>query len=281
VNGQPTGLYLTDYTADPESSCSNKAYYESVIAWAKVLHQAVVAGVPGQVGVDNMVSQQPIFELFDDGLGTGRSAVDVWTMLPEDYDSAQLVSTDGMNNVAYVLNKGDKVWSYADEVLDTYSPKWELDFLPINYRIWPGFLNQSLGITGMNYWAVSNWNSESAAWTSALSAGYTSPGEYFPGEGILVYPGGPAGLKSTTSYQGVAPSMRLKYLRDGVQDYDYIQALKSSACGQTVFVEQTLVSLSASGNNDPNWHDWTMNESALESARLTLGRRLSSLGCAP
>jgi hypothetical protein len=251
-----------------------------VIAWAKVLHQAVVTGVQGQVGVDNVVSQQPVFELFDDGLGTGRSAVDVWTMLPEDYDSAQLVSTDGMNNVAYVLNKGDKVWSYADEVLDTYSPKWELDFLPINYRIWPGFLNQSLGITGMNYWAVSNWNSESAAWTSALSAGYTSPGEYFPGEGILVYPGGPAGLKSTASYQGVAPSMRLKYLRDGVQDYDYIQALKNSACGQTVFVEQTMVSLSASGDNDPNWHDWTMNESALESARLTLGRRLSILGCA-
>jgi Domain of unknown function (DUF4091) len=280
VNAQPTGLYLNDYTADPESSCSNSAYYNSVIAWAKVLHQAVVTGVPGQIGIDNVISQQPVFELFDDGLGTGRSAVDVWMMLPEDYDSAQLVSTGGMNNVAYVLQKGDKVWSYTDEVLDTYSPKWELDFLPINYRIWPGFLSQSLGITGVNYWAVSNWNSEAAAWVSALSAGYISPGEYFPGEGILVYPGGPAGLKRTTSYQGVAPSMRLKYLRDGVQDYDYIQALKSRACDQTVFVERTLVSLSASGNNDPNWHDWTMDESALESARLMLGRKLSSLGCA-
>ena len=280
VNAQPTGLYLSDYTADPESSCSNKAYYDSVIAWAKVLHQAVVTGVPDQVGVDNVVSQQPVFELFDDGLGTGRSAVDVWTMLPEDYDSAQLVSTGGIPNVSYVLQKGDKIWSYNDEVLDTYSPKWELDFLPINYRIWPGFLSQSLGITGMNYWAVSNWNSEAAAWTSALSAGYTSPGEYFPGEGILVYPGGPAGLQSTKSYQGVAPSMRLKYLRDGVQDYEYIQALKSRACGQTVFVEQTMVSLSSSGNNDPNWHDWTMNEAALEAARLRLGRKLSRLGCA-
>ncbi len=282
VDAQPTGFYLNDYTADPESSCSNPAYYNSVIAWAKVLHRAVVTGVPGQVGVDNVVSQQPVSELFNDGLGTGRSAVDVWTMLPEDYDSAQLVSTDGMNNVAYVLNKGDKVWSYNDEVLDSYSPKWELDFLPINYRIWPGFLSQSLGTTGMNYWAVSNWNSKAAAWTSALSAGSTSVDDgYFPEEGILVYPGGPAGLQSTTSYQGVAPSMRLKYLRDGVQDYEYIQALKSSACGQTVFVQQTMVSLSSSGNNDPNWHDWTMNEAALESARLTLGNKLSSLGCAP
>jgi Domain of unknown function (DUF4091) len=273
VNAQPAGLYLNDYTADPESSCSNTAYYNSVIAWAKILHQAVV---PGQVGIDNVVSQQPVSELFDDGLGTGRSAVDVWTMLPEDYDSAQLISTDGMNNVAYVLNKGDKIWSYNDEVLDTYSPKWELDFLPINYRIWPGFLNQSLGVTGMNYWAVSNWNSEADAWTSPESAG--NP---FPEEGMLVYPGGPAGLQSTLSYQGAAPSMRLKYLRDGVQDYEYLQQLKSSACGQSKFVQQTMVALSSSGSEDPNWHDWTMDEATLESVRLQLGSELSRLDCAP
>jgi hypothetical protein len=75
--------------------------------------------------------------------------------------------------------------------------------------------------------------------------------------------------------------MRLKYLRDGVQDYEYIRALRSRACGQATFVRKVMVSLSSSGNNDPNWHDWTMNEAALESARLTLGRKLSSLGCAP
>ncbi len=279
VNAQPTGLYLSDYTADPESSCTNTAYYNSVIAWAKVLHQAVVTGVPGQIGVDNMVSQRPDSAaaaggLFNDGLGTGRSAVDDWAMLPQDYDVAQTDTYDGLPNVTYVLQKGDKVWSYTDEVLDYYSPKWELDFLPINYRIWPGFLNQSLKITGTNYWAISNWNSESAAWTSSLSKGYTNSSEgYFPEEGILVYPGGPAGLQSTSSYQGVAPSMRLKYLRDGEQDYEYLQLLKN--CGQTP--NQTAIySLSASGSEDPNWHDWTMNEANLESARVTLGNQINS-----
>ncbi|MGA8439478.1 MAG: hypothetical protein WB762_23880 [Candidatus Sulfotelmatobacter sp.] len=158
----------------------------------------------------------------------------------------------------------------------------ELDFLPINYRIWPGFLSQSLGITGLNYWAVSNWNSKAGAWTSALSAGYTSVDDgYFPEEGILVYPGGEAGRQSTTSYQGVAPSMRLKYLRDGVQDYEYIQQLKSSACGQSKFVQQTMLALSSTGSEDPNWHDWTMNEATVKSVRLQLGNELSSLGCAP
>jgi Domain of unknown function (DUF4091) len=269
VDAQPGGLYLVDYTADPESSCTNTAYYKSVIAFAQVLHKAVV---PGQDGVDNVVSQQPVAELFDDGLGTGRSAVDVWTMLPLNFDLAQQDKTDGLPNVTYVQQKGDKVWSYNAEVQDGYSPKWELDFLPINYRIQTGFLSQSLGLSGINYWAVTNWASASSAWTNPQGG---SGLNVYPGEGILVYPGAPAGLK------GVAPSMRLKYIRDGVQDYEYVQLLKSSACNHEVFAEQSMVALSASGRGEPNWHDWTMNAESLEHVRIALGNKLSSLGCVP
>ena len=261
VNAQPPGLYLNDYTADPESSCTNTAFYDSVIAWAQVLHQAVV---PDQVGVDNVVSQQPVSALFDDGLGTGRSAVDVWTMLPLNYDLAQTTTTNGIPNVTYVLQKGDKVWSYTDLVQDSYSPKWELDFLPINYRIQPGFISQSLGLTGLNYWAVTNWVSSSVAWTNPQGGnGY----EAYPGEGILVYPGRPAGLK------GVAPSMRLKYLRDGVEDYEYVQLLKN--CGQAAFA------LAEAQKVGPDWTNWTRNESLLESVRERLGNRIAASNCAP
>ena len=268
VDAQPAGLYLVDYTSDPESSCTNAAFYNSVIAFAQVLHQAVVTG---QNGVDNIVSQQPVSALFDDGLGTGRSAVDVWTMLPLNFDLAQTDTTNGLPNVTYVLRKGDKVWSYNDLVQDGYSPKWELDFLPINYRMQIGFLSQSLGITGMNYYAVTNWKSAATAWTNPQGGEGL---EAYPGEGILVYPGAPAGL------QGVAPSMRLKYVRDGVQDYEYVQQLKSDACDREAFVREAMFVLSSSGQEDPNWHDWTMNEVTLEQVHLTLGNKLSSLGCA-
>ena len=260
------GPYLADYTADPESSCTNEAFYKSVIAWAQVLHRA---SVEGQSGVDNIVSQQPVAALFTDGLGTGRSAVDVWTMLPMNFDLAQLTKTNGLPNVTYVQRKGDKVWSYNDLVQDAYSPKWELDFLPINYRIQVGFLSQSLGLKGVNYWNVVNWDppSGSNAWTSAASGGFDQIGSYFPDEGILVYPGAQAGLL------GVAPSMRLKYLRDGVQDYEYIELLKN--CGQKPS-QKTIFSLSSSGKENPNWHNWTMDYRQLESARLTLGKQIQS-----
>ena len=52
------------------------------------------------------------------------------------------------------LAKGDEVWSYNTEVQDPYSPKWEIDFAPINFRIQPGFINQSLHLTGLLYWSV-------------------------------------------------------------------------------------------------------------------------------
>ena len=95
-------------------------------------------------------------QLYDDGLGTGRSAVDIWTMLPLAYNDAQSFSRP--RNVTYVLQKGDKAWSYNDLVQDSYSPKWELDFLPINYRIQAGFISQSLGLTGLLYWSVDDWS---------------------------------------------------------------------------------------------------------------------------
>lgn len=259
VNAQPTGLYLNDYTADPESSCTNTAFYDSVIAWAQVLHQVTV---PGQVGVDNLVSQQPVPQLYDDGLGTGRSAVDIWTMLPQNYNDAEAEVPPA---VTFVLKKGDKAWSYNDLVQDSYSPKWELDFLPIDYRIQAGFISQSLGLTGLNYWAVTEWTSPSTAWTNPQ--GYAD----YPGEGILVYPGGPAGLERTTSYEGVAPSMRLKDLRDGVQDYEYIQILKDCGHGEWA--------LERSRDVGRDWTNWTRDSMLLESVRRELGNKIAALGC--
>ncbi len=243
------GLYLYDDSADPESSCTSRAFYDAMIHWAQNLHEA---------GVKNLVTQEPVPQLYDDGLRSGRSAVDIWTMLPLAYNDAQSYTPP---RVTQVLMKGDKAWSYNDLVQDSYSPKWELDFLPIDYRIQTGFINQSLGLTGLLYWSVDDWSPD--PWQDPQ--GGQNPD--YPGEGVLVYPGGPAGLK------GVAPSMRLKYLRDGVEDYEYIELLKN--CGQAQFA------LSEARKVGADWTHWTRDHELLESVRRQLGDKIAALQCSP
>ncbi len=231
-------LYLYNYTADEISGLTS--VYPGVQAWARNLHA---------VGVDQMITMPPDPLLYDDGSGTGRSAVDVWSVLPKQYDAAG-------GNIATVLQKGDKVWSYNTLQQDDYSPKWLLDYAPINFRIQPGFISESLGLTGLLYWRLDDWSSD--PWNNALAF----PG--YPGEGMLVYPGDQVGLPGT-----VIGSMRLKYLRDGVDDYDYIELLKQAGYGDWA--------LSLARTIGPDWSNWTRDPNALEAVRLQLGNMLDSL----
>ncbi len=239
---QAPGLYLFDYSADEIGNCTK--LYPEVQHWAYNLHQA---------GIRNLVTMAPVTALFDDGSGTGRSAVDIWTILPMQYGPSQAT-------ISQALTKGDAVWSYNTLVQDSYSPKWEIDFDPINFRIQPGFLSQALNLTGILYWRVDLWSS--SPWTSVNSQGLFSSNNY-PGEGMLVYPGAQVGLP------GVAPSMRLKWIRDGVDDYDYVQMLRQM--GQGAWALQIINGIAA------NFTNWSHDPNALQAVRMQLGQELSQL----
>ncbi len=225
-------LVLYDYIADEIDRCTG--LYVSVKQWARNMHQA---------GIRNLITMTPVPELYDDGDGTGRSAVDIWVLLPKMYDAAKA-------EVAYVQAKGDEVWSYNDLNQDDYSPKWLLDFVPINYRIQPGFINQALGLTGILYWKADLWTADPWNDVNGYSASY-------PGEGMLLYPGDQVGIA------GVCPSMRLKWLRDGVEDYEYIQLHRARGSGDWA------LGLAATIASD--WSEWTRDPAALEAARRQLG----------
>ncbi len=239
---QNPGLLMYDYSADEIAYCPS--LFPLVQQWGYNLHQA---------GLKNLVTIAPTPALYDDGSGTGRSAVDIWTILPEAYDY-------DVSQMATVLAKGDSLWSYNALVQDAYSPKWEIDFAPINFRVQPGFINQSLNMTGLLYWRVDYWASDPWNWVN--NTGQFS-GNNYPGEGQLVYPGADVGIA------GVAPSMRLKWLRDGSEDYDYIQLLKNAGYGSWAM---NLVSTVG-----PNWTNWTRSNSVLENVRLQMGQMLDQI----
>src|SRR5579859_2027030 len=240
---QQPGLYLFDYSADEIDNCPG--LFTTVKQWGYNMHQA---------GINNLITMSPNTALFDDGSGTGRSAVDDWVMLPVMYDSSS-------STIPQALAKGDELWSYHTLVQDAYSPKWEIDFAPINFRIEPGFISQSLNLTGLLYWRIDDWNS--SPWTNPNNTGTFSSSNY-PGEAVLVYPG------STVGVTGVAPSMRLKWIRDGVEDYEYVNLLKQAGKGSWALPIVQSVGL--------NWTTWTRDINALASVRMQLGQELDALG---
>ncbi len=242
-NTHQSDLFLYNYTADEIGGATS--LYEPMKEWARNMHAA---------GINNLVTMSPISELYDDGSGTGRSAVDIWVVLPVMYDAAT-------SRINYVRGKGDEVWSYNCLVQDAYSPKWLIDFAPINFRIQPGFISQSLGLSGLLYWRVDRWKTNQ--WNNVNNTGDFSSANY-PGDGMLVYPGTDVGLSGS-----VVASMRMKHLRDGADDYDYIQILKGLGRGDWA--------LSVVHTVGPDWSNWTRDIAALESARRQLGDEINRL----
>jgi len=80
---------------------------------------------------------------------------------------------------------------------------------------------------------------------------------------MLVYPGQQVGV------QGVVASMRLKWVRDGVEDYEYMEILKS--LGK---VEQAMQIARSVG---PDWTNWTRDPGAIVSARQKLGETINKI----
>ncbi len=234
-------LFLYVRYADEIDICSN--LIEPVKEWARNIHEA---------GLSTAIAMTPRPELYDDG-ASNRSAVDIWVISPTNDDN------DVPERVSSVMQKGDKVWFYNALALDDYSPKWLIDFEPINFRIPHGFISQSLGLTGVLYWRTDLWTGN--PWEDEQT--FFQDGNYYPGEGMLVYPGKEVGI------EGVVPSMRLKWIRDGAEDYEYINILKN--------LKRDDWALEVSRSVGKDWKNWTKNSEVLESARLKLGEEIEKL----
>jgi hypothetical protein len=234
----PAGLSLDFYIADELNGCTSD--YTAVRTMAANAHAA-------------NRSVKTIFTLNtpDSNL---YGAIDHWVLLDSLEQWPALPFTGG----------GD-LWSYTScNTGFGNTPEWLVDYPPINERIQAGFLNWTQGATGILYYRADGWTAGNTlgSWNNVDTTACGS-GLGRPGDGIFLYPPGP--IASTES----APGIRLKAIRDGIQDYEYAQILKN--LGQTTFLNSVIVPIAAS------WTDWTHDVNALESARLQLGQQLNQL----
>jgi hypothetical protein len=239
----PAGLPLDFYVADELNGCS--AAYPALKTIGTNAHAA-------NRNVKTMMTlNAPDPNLFDEG--DGRSAIDHWILLDSVQQWPALPWT----------GPGD-LWSYTScNAGSGNTPEWMIDYPPINERIQAGFLNWTQGATGILYYRSDGWTAGNTfnSWNNMDMS--DCGGFSRPGDGIFLYP--PAPIGSTES----APGIRLKAIRDGIQDYEYAQILKNM--GQVPIVNSIIVPIATS------WSSWSHDPNALEKARLQLGQQLNQL----
>lgn len=121
------------------------------------------------------------------------------------------------------LNQGEKWWYGCNWPVPPF-PTYHIDDSYLSPRVL-SWIQFAFNVTGNLYWRVNYW-----AKKDGDKLVYIDPyeGSTYPttnGEGMLVYPGGKFGLDS------FVPSVRLKAIRDGIEDYETLY------CLQKAFVE--------------------------------------------
>jgi hypothetical protein len=230
---------IYNYQVDEPSSQED---YDKVRAWGDLVHTA-------DSRYKNLVTEQPQPE--NPNWGVLTDAVDTWVILPQLYLQSEVNKR---------LAAGDEVWLYTALVQDDYSPKWLMDYRPIEYRIYPWII-YALKLNGLMYWETTYWDENPDVWNDPAS--YIDDGRIMNGEGMLIYPG----TVETVGYDGPVASMRLKWIRDGVEDFDLL-TLKSKNDRSKVYNLAKQV-----GKDLKNW---TTNTKKLMRIRKQIGEMITS-----
>jgi hypothetical protein len=232
-------LYMLDEPNDAEA-------YERVRQLGALVHEA-------EPRLRRLVVEQPYTENPDWGVLDG--VVDIW---------CPLFGFIHEPSVQRVQAQGNTVWSYTalvqkappyhpeyEKVKNDDPPYWQIDFPVTGYRIAP-WLNWRYGITGLLYWST-------VYWASPDRDPWDDPGFRirWNGDGALFYPGDDAGI------EGPVASIRLKNLRDGMEDYEYFVILMQR--GGRAVVDEVV------RNAVPTWGSWVQEPNRL----LELRRRLA------
>jgi len=152
---------------------------------------------------------------------------------------------------------GEEVWAYTALTQgEQETPFWELDFPVLHYRVVPWMIWNSR-ISGLVYWTCNWWEDVSDPWEDPGT--WTDNGEVYNGEGALVYPGDDECL----------PSIRLKVLREGFEDYEYFVLLES--LGKESVADKNVRKIVKS------WYEWDKNPDKLLEVRRILGEEINNM----
>ncbi|MBN2271855.1 MAG: DUF4091 domain-containing protein [Sedimentisphaerales bacterium] len=230
--------------------------YRYVQKWGRAIRQAnsVV-----KVMVVEQTWTEPGKGGADSAWGDLYGAVDIW---------CPLFSLHRPDSAARRRQFGETIWTYTALCQGQPTPWWHIDYPLLNYRV-PGWMAWRDEIKGLLYWGgMSYWWQTEDPWT--IAPFYTGSGKpqqgpkavLFNGEGSLVYPARALG------YDGIVPTIRLKALRDAIEDYEYLAILERMGRKEEA--------LAVVRDLTQSWFDWNKNPAIYEAARAQLAAMITS-----
>jgi hypothetical protein len=250
----------------------NADAYEQVRRWGTFFDELTAQH---QVKIPLLITEHATPQ--DPSWGNLHSSVDIWvphvSNVWEDLESAK-----PPRELLKRLEAGQEVWTYTalvqapeewkkghgypQQIHHSHPPVWLLDYPAINHRLL-GWLMPMRGISGLCYWDTSYWRKpDHDPWKSAASYPHDNGTTYW-GDGMLIYPA----RQQQQGKEGPCASIRLKWIRESVDDYDYLYLMNERALSkEAVKQAQTFVR---------GFGDWDDDTDALYEARRKIGEMLS------
>jgi hypothetical protein len=233
----------------PLDEPNSKEAYDQVRTYAQLVHEA-------NPNIRLLCTEQPYTQ--DPAWGDLYDAVDIWCPLFAFFDEESAMAA---------RKRGNDIWTYTAlcQKAPPYHPQfaqisgqptlfWQIDFPVLNYRV-PLWIMWRYGIKGLLYWSSVYWGGpERDVWTD--------PGfrNRYNGDGFLFYPGTEAGI------HGPVTSIRLKVLREGLEDYAYFTLLER--LGDTSFLSEEVSKIGSS------WWKWDDTPDHIYQVRAALAERI-------
>jgi hypothetical protein len=217
---------------EPETA----SQYQEIREFAALVHEA-------HPNLRFLVTEQPTPD--DPSFGTLDGSVDIWVppFSRYDPDAASLHQA-----------RGEEMWSYTALWQCSGCPTWLLDYPLIHYRV-PAWISWTSRLQGLLYWSTTYWPDD--PWINPV-------GWRYPGDGILFYPGKPIG------FDGPVASVRLKAIRDGMEDYEYLQLLaRLDGPAHPDAIARTVAS---------HFRTWNPDPVQLHAARNEIAAQIEALG---
>lgn len=229
--------YLKDEPNDAEA-------YKFVQQWGKAIREA---GARMKVLVVEQTKTQ------NEEWGNLYGAVDIWVPLFSLFDAESAAKRQAL---------GEQIWTYTALCQRDPTPWWHTDYPLCNYRC-PTWIAWKYGMKGLLYWGgLTYWSAVDDVWTQPETY---QPGDrsrpiekrpIYNGEGMLAYPARDVG------FDGAVPSIRLKAIRDGLEDFDYLALLEAAG--------KRKEALEIVGPIAGDWYKWSVKPSDYLKARERL-----------